>query len=66
MFSIWIWYVYVEIVGLVPMASKRASSEEVVKNVLKKTKLSIDPSDGISNEVDEDELEELKKEKTWK
>jgi hypothetical protein len=66
MFSIWKWYICVEIVGLVSMASKRASSEEVVKNVLGKAKLSIDPSDGISNEVDEDELEKLKKEKNWK
>jgi hypothetical protein len=66
MFSIWIWYVCVEIVGLVPMASKKASSEEVVINVLRKVELSIDPSDGTRDEVDEDELEELIKEKSQK
>jgi hypothetical protein len=57
MFSIWIWCVCVEIIGLVPMANKRASLEEVGKNVLRRAKPSIDPSDGTS-EVDEDELEE--------
>jgi hypothetical protein len=39
------------------MANKRASLEEVGKNVLRRAKPSIDPSDGTS-EVDEDELEE--------
>lgn len=66
MFSIWIWYVCVEIVGLVPMASKRASFEEFVRNVLRKVELSIDPSDGTRDEVGEDELEGLRKEKNRK
>jgi hypothetical protein len=58
MFSIWIWYVYVEIVGLVPMANKKENIKEIVRNVLRKAKLNIDPGDGTSDEVDEDELEE--------
>lgn len=39
------------------MASKRASLEEVAKNVLRKAKPIIDFGDGASDEVDEDELE---------
>jgi hypothetical protein len=43
------------------MANKRA------RNVLRRAELSIDPSDGASDEVDEDELEEEpKKEKKKK
>jgi hypothetical protein len=39
----------------------------LAKNVLKKAKPSIDPGDGASDEVGEDELkEELKKEKNQK
>ncbi len=56
MLSIWIWCVCVEIIGLVPMASKRACPEEVGRNVLNKAKPSIDPSNGAS-EIDDDELE---------
>ncbi len=35
MFSIWIWCVCVKLIGLVPMASKRASPKEVSINVLR-------------------------------
>ncbi len=48
------------------MANKRASLEEVAKNVLRKAKPSIDLGVGASDEVDEDQLEELKKEKNYK
>ncbi len=49
------------------MASKMASFEEFVRNVLRKVELSIDPSDGTRDEVGEDELEEeLRKEKNQK
>ncbi len=66
MFSIWMWCVCVEIIGLVPMANKRASPKEVGRNVLRRAKPSIDPSDG-ANEVNKDELEEeFRKEKNLK
>jgi uncharacterized protein (UPF0216 family) len=48
------------------MAGKRASLEEVAKNVLRKAKPNIDLGDGTSYEVDEDALEELGKEKNYK
>ncbi len=40
------------------MANKKENIKEIVRNVLRKAKLNIDPGDGTSDEVDEDELEE--------
>jgi hypothetical protein len=49
------------------MVGKRASLEEVAKNVWRKAKPNIDLGDGASDEVDEDELkEEFRKEKNYK